>query len=1035
MKKNNKSKMHSFRASNILPERVMKTCEDIKKQKQIHKKYQSFAIDTLDYSAIGIIILDSDFKVAWVNHSLEKYFGLDRKKVIGSNKRQLIKENLQHIFESPNEFSRKVLATYNNNTYVENFECHVLPDGKREERWLEHWSQPIKTGAYAGGRIEQYYDISDRKHTEVSLQKSRQEFASLFDNMSEALVYIDNNGHVLNINPRFTEIFGYTLDEIKGRNIDGGMIHSSKMLLEARKLTKKSLHGFVNYETTRMRKDGSEFPVFISSSPVKIHGKLKGIITLYQDITERKNSEESLRQSEEKFSAIFNNFPEAAFYEDANGLIIDVNPLFTKLFGYTKEEVIGKKIDDVGIYPSEKLKEGKGLSIRALKREFKNFETVRKHKDDKLIYVEVSASFIKINKKIKGVLGVYKDISERKQNEKIQKVLYHISKAANSNISLAELYHSIHKELHKIIDATNFHISLFNKNESIFSYYSDKKDNLLQMESVGTAETLATYVSKTGESILVNYKQILEMASQGKINLSQLGTLTENVVWLGVPLRIKDKVIGSMAVLSYTKPHLYSEKDTALLEFVSSQIAIAIERKRNEEALQASHQKFFSLFHNSPEALVYVNNESIILDVNDQFTKLFGYALEEVEGKNVNAKIIHGEEKIEEARYLYQKSLVGSYYNYESIRKKKDGSFFSVSISCSPVIIDGKANGRIISYKDITERKQNEKIQKVLYDISKAANSSISLEELYPLIHRELDQIIDTTNFFIALLDQQKDILYFPYHVDERDDNFPIVKFSTSNVLTARVMKTGKPLLNNSLEYEAMVAGGELSRLGSSSPQSIWLGVPLKIAGRVIGAMAVQSYDNPNLYSQKDIKILEFVSEQIATAIERKRMEEELKTLAHHDPLTGTYNRAYGLELLQRQVKLANRKKSSFLLGYADLDNLKDINDRFGHKEGDRVIHRIAHLFQSILREVDIIIRIGGDEFLLVFPESSSKKIPIIKKRLYDVLKRQNQVSSKPYQFGFSIGFSEYNPNHPKTIDEIIRLADQMMYKEKKRKK
>ena len=220
--------------------------------------------------------------------------------------------------------------------------------------------------------------------------------------------------------------------------------------------------------------------------------------------------------------------------------------------------------------------------------------------------------------------------------------------------------------------------------------------------------------------------------------------------------------------------------------------------------------------------------------------------------------------------------------------------------------------------------------------------------------------------------------------------------------------------------------------MGSTSPQSIWLGVPLKIEGHVIGAMVVQSYTNPNLYSKRDIKLMEFVSEQIATAIERKRMEEELKNLAHHDPLTGTYNRGYGLELLQRQVKIAKRNKTSFLLAYTDLDNLKRINDQFGHEEGDKAITQIANLFRSILREVDIIIRMGGDEFLLVFSDSSLKEIPIIEKKSYDKLALQDQVSHKSYKIGFTVGFSCYNSEHPKSIEELMRIADQKMYKNKK---
>ena len=250
--------------------------------------------------------------------------------------------------------------------------------------------------------------------------------------------------------------------------------------------------------------------------------------------------------------------------------------------------------------------------------------------------------------------------------------------------------------------------------------------------------------------------------------------------------------------------------------------------------------------------------------------------------------------------------------------------------------------------------------------------------------------------------------------------------------LTCYIIKNGSSFLLNFNTIKELIKYKELTNPGVITEKISWLGVPLKIEDRVIGAMAVQSYTNPNLYSKSDIKLMEFVSEQVATAIERKRMEEELKKLAHHDPLTGTYNRGYGLELLQRQIKLVKRNKTSFLLAYTDLDNLKKINDEFGHKEGDKAISKVANLFKSILREIDIVIRMGGDEFLLVFPNSSLKEIPIIKKRLYDELALRNRVSNKPYKIGFSIGFSCYDFEHPKSIEELMHIADQKMYKNKK---
>ena len=167
---------------------------------------------------------------------------------------------------------------------------------------------------------------------------------------------------------------------------------------------------------------------------------------------------------------------------------------------------------------------------------------------------------------------------------------------------------------------------------------------------------------------------------------------------------------------------------------------------------------------------------------------------------------------------------------------------------------------------------------------------------------------------------------------------------------------------------------------------------------------------------------------------ERKQLEEKLEKLARIDSLTGCYNRGYGLELLNRQIKLSHRSKSPLLLAFLDIDRFKSINDTFGHDEGDRVLKEVTGLFKSTLREIDIICRMGGDEFLLIFPGSSLKEAPLIKERLDKDLIKLNQTLKKPYKIDLSIGFSEYDLDHPLTMDELIRIADQKMYKEKNKK-
>jgi len=168
---------------------------------------------------------------------------------------------------------------------------------------------------------------------------------------------------------------------------------------------------------------------------------------------------------------------------------------------------------------------------------------------------------------------------------------------------------------------------------------------------------------------------------------------------------------------------------------------------------------------------------------------------------------------------------------------------------------------------------------------------------------------------------------------------------------------------------------------------------------------------------------------------ERKEMDEKIKELIQFDELTGSYNRRYGLELVERQIKLANRDEASLLLAFFDIDNLKKINDAYGHSEGDWVLKAVINLIKSIMREVDIICRMGGDEFLLAVVDSSLKEAPLIRKRVNEKLAQLNHKIEKDYQIQFSIGFVEYSPSYPRNLEELIGIADQEMYKEKNKKR
>jgi diguanylate cyclase (GGDEF)-like protein len=168
----------------------------------------------------------------------------------------------------------------------------------------------------------------------------------------------------------------------------------------------------------------------------------------------------------------------------------------------------------------------------------------------------------------------------------------------------------------------------------------------------------------------------------------------------------------------------------------------------------------------------------------------------------------------------------------------------------------------------------------------------------------------------------------------------------------------------------------------------------------------------------------------------RKKMEKQLKEAAITDELTGLLNRRGFYALSEQQCKIADRDNPGLSLIYADLDNLKIINDRFGHKEGDRALIDIANIFKKTFRKSDIIGRTGGDEFAVFLTGISKPTIENISlNHVQDNLKIHNKQSNRGYELSVSMGIAYYDPAYPLTIDELIIQADKLMYEKKSAKK
>ena len=410
-----------------------------------------------------------------------------------------------------------------------------------------------------------------------------------------------------------------------------------------------------------------------------------------------------IRESQEKFERFFMDNPEADVYMDSSFHILDINPRFSKLFGYSLDEVKGKHINDV-VVPKDKIEEGETLDKIALKG-YVNYDTFRKRKDGSLVPVSVSVAPITVEGKLTGYITVYTDITERKRYEERLTALNIHSQKLNMAESMEEIYRLTMDAVEKTLGLEIAFFMVVDKDMlRVVDHRGYPESFSIKLPADGTKKGVSVKVVKTGKSINVSDAEKEDAWVEFMPGIRS---------GLDVPVKVGSKVLGVIGVDS-KKLNAFNEKDQELLEILASHAATAIsnlDRAKNLETyareIQESQEKFKRLFIDNPESAVYVDPNFHISDVNPRFTKLFGYSLDEIKGKHINDVIVP-KGKIEEAEMLDREALKGCFY-HETVRKRKDGSLVPVSIAVAPIKVEGRIIGTIGLHRDITERKQMEK--------------------------------------------------------------------------------------------------------------------------------------------------------------------------------------------------------------------------------------------------------------------------------------------------------------------------------------
>ncbi|MBI1358194.1 MAG: diguanylate cyclase [Acidobacteria bacterium] len=414
------------------------------------------------------------------------------------------------------------------------------------------------------------------------------------------------------------------------------------------------------------------------------------------------------------------------------------------------------------------------------------------------------------------------------------------------------------------------------------------------------------------------------------------------------------------------------------------------------------------------DAVCVVSREGRFVFVSAAGRDIFGYAPEEMIGKPVIG-FVHPEDRAKTLDAVSE--IVGGrrMLHFENRYIRKDGTVANILWSARWSEADAL---RVAVARDITERKRSESKQTAMYAISEAANAAENLPALFQCIHGIVRSLLPADDFTVALLNPASDELTFAYRAHRRHsaDREPSAELG---LLVETVIRTGRSLPS--------------SPSGECTPdRRNRLAVPLETPGGVIGALALQADAPDAYYSEDDKELLQFVSLQVAAAVERKRTHDRLQYLAQHDQLTDLPNRALFQDRLQGALARARRRQGRLALLLLDMDKFKDVNDTFGHITGDDLLREVAVRLKASIRASDTVGRLGGDEFVVLLEDvARAEDAAMVAGKLLEILSRGYDVHGRTLQIIPSIGIAIF-PEDGENDEELFRSADSSMYAVKK---
>jgi diguanylate cyclase (GGDEF)-like protein len=325
-----------------------------------------------------------------------------------------------------------------------------------------------------------------------------------------------------------------------------------------------------------------------------------------------------------------------------------------------------------------------------------------------------------------------------------------------------------------------------------------------------------------------------------------------------------------------------------------------------------------------------------------------------------------------------------------------------------------------------TETARQSQELRIFHDVAKALTSSLDLDSILQTIMEKMAEYFRPDTWSLLMVDEQKSELYFAIAVGSASEALKNVRLKVGEGIAGHVAKYGEKLIVPDVRSDKRFTK-RIDKVTQMETQSI-ICVPLKSKLRVLGVIQLVNVDM-NHFTEAESFFLQSLCDYAAIAIENARSVERIQELTITDDCTGLYNARHLYKTLESEVYRSSRFGYEFSVLFIDLDHFKQVNDTHGHLIGSKLLAEIGYLIKAQLRLIDFAFRYGGDEFVVLLPQTSKDAALVVARRLRDSLRASAFCKEESLNLNVraSMGLATY-PHDAKTPHDVIRQADEMMY-------